>query len=318
MEPSASIRLEPQPKAKRASRATLEPLSLEPAKNTRRTSSASLEPPIPFSPSRVSSEAPEVVPGQPLPEPFVYMTYEQARSKRASSEGSEDLKPWEVREREKGKLVPTPQIAYDETSLEDISYQEKPVPRRRTFGLLYVTIFVVIAFLIGGGIGGGVGGAVAASEKSKSRYAYSNSGEGEQSGLTLLRSTLQSSGTTTASAAPSTSTVIVDTAGCPLVNNSTFTSTSKTNFLKLCATEIVAPTNQNIEISNSVQGSFDSCLNSCAATMGCVGASWVIFSPTNPSRNSVCYLKNKTGVATAASVTGETVVSGFLASAIGM
>ncbi|KAH8759170.1 hypothetical protein BGZ57DRAFT_618621 [Hyaloscypha finlandica] len=299
MEPSASIRLEPQPKAKRASRATLEPLSLEPAKNTRRTSSASLEPPIPFSPSRVSSEAPEVVPGQPLPEPFVYMTYEQARSKRASSEGSEDLKPWEVREKEKGKLVPTPQIAYDETSLEDISYQEKPVARRRTFGLLYVTIFVVIAFLIGGGIGGGVGGAVAASEKSKS-------------------STLQSSGTTTTSAAPSTSTVIVDTAGCPLVNNSTFTSTSKTNFLKLCATEIVAPTNQNIEISNSVQGSFDSCLNSCAATMGCVGASWVIFSPTNPSRNSACYLKNKTGVATAASVTGETVVSGFLASAIGM
>ena len=106
------------------------------------------------------------------------MTYEQARSKRASSEGSEDLKPWEVREREKGKLVPTPQIAYDQTSLEDISYQEKPAPRRRTFGLLYVTIFVVIAFLVGGGIGGGVGGAVAASEKSKSRYAYSNSGEG--------------------------------------------------------------------------------------------------------------------------------------------
>ncbi|PMD54443.1 uncharacterized protein K444DRAFT_634597 [Hyaloscypha bicolor E] len=299
MEPSASIRLEPQPKARRASRASLEPLPLEPAKNPKRPSSASLEPSIPFSPSRVSSEAPEVVPGQPLPEPFVYMTYEQARSKRASSEGSEDLKPWEVREKEKGKLVPTPQIAYDQTSLEDISYQEKPAPRRRTFGLLYVTIFVVIAFLVGGGIGGGVGGAVAASEKSKS-------------------STLQSSGTASASATPSTSTVIVDTAGCPLVNNSTFTSTSKTNFLKLCATEIVAPANQYIEISNSVQGSFDSCLNSCAATTGCVGASWVIFSPTNPSRNSVCYLKNKTGVATAASVTGETVVSGFLASAIGL
>ena len=315
MEPSASIRLEPQPKARRASRA-----SLEPAKNPKRPSSASLEPSIPFSPSRVSSEAPEVVPGQPLPEPFVYMTYEQARSKRASSEGSEDLKPWEVREKEKGKLVPTPQIAYDQTSLEDISYQEKPAPRRRTFGLLYVTIFVVIAFLVGGGIGGGVGGAVAASEKSKSRYAYSNSGEGGggESGLTLLRSILQSSGTASASATPSTSTVIVDTAGCPLVNNSTFTSTSKTNFLKLCATEIVAPANQYIEISNSVQGSFDSCLNSCAATTGCVGASWVIFSPTNPSRNSVCYLKNKTGVATAASVTGETVVSGFLASAIGL
>jgi hypothetical protein len=172
MEPSASIRLEPQPKVKanRANRASLEPLSLGHNTKTKRASSASLEPPIPFSPSRVSSEAPEVVPGQPLPEPFVYMNYEEARSKRASSEESEDLKPWEVKEKEKGKLVPTPQIEYDESSLRDISYQEKPVPRRRTFGLLYVIMFVVIAFLIGGGIGGGVGGAIAANEKSKLGY----------------------------------------------------------------------------------------------------------------------------------------------------
>jgi hypothetical protein len=82
--------------------------------------------------------------------------------------------------------------------------------------------------------------------------------------------------------------------------------------------EIVAPSEQNIDISNSVQSSFDSCLDSCGSTAGCVGASWVIFSALNPSRNSVCYLKNKTVVATAASITGETVVSGFLESAIGM
>lgn len=132
------------------------------------------------------------------------------------------------------------------------------------------------------------------------------------------RSMLQANPTTTASAGPATSTVIVDTAGCPLVNNSTYTSPSGTAFLKMCATEIEPASGQYIEISNSVQGSFNACLDSCASTTGCVGASWVIFSPTNPGRNSVCYLKNKTGVATAASAVGETVVSGFLASAVGM
>ncbi|KAE9372804.1 hypothetical protein N431DRAFT_409131 [Stipitochalara longipes BDJ] len=312
-EPSESIPLEPQPKPKakpkRLSRASLEPLTInvditleQSLHSTKRSSNGSLEPPVPFSPSRISSEAPEVVPGQPLPEPFVYMNYEEARSKRASSEESEDVKPWEIKEKEKGKLVPTPQVVYDpeneQSSVRDVSYQEKPAPRYRTFSLVTVIIMVIVAFFIGGGIGGGVGAAFVVKEKAASR--------------------VQPQPNTTTSATPSTSTVIVDTAGCPLVNNSTFTSTSNTNFLKLCATEIVAPTGQNIDLSNSIQSSFDSCLNSCASTTGCIGASWVIFSALEPSRNSVCFLKNKTGVATSASVTGETVVSGFLESTIGM
>jgi hypothetical protein len=333
-EPMESIPLSPQPKpkpkAKRTSRASLEPLtikvgitleqSLESTSTKKRTSRASLEPPVPFSPSRLSSEAPEVVPGQPLPEPFVYMNYEEAR-KRASSEGSEELQPWEIKEKEKGKLVPTPQVVYDpeneHSSVRDVSYQEKPVPRHRTFRLLTVIIMVLVAFLLGGGIGGGVGGALLVNEKAKSRFVllpWTMFETGTNS--VICRAQLQPN--TTSSAAPSTSTVIVDTAGCPLVNNSTYTTSSNTNFLKLCATEIVAPSGQNIDISNSVQSSFDSCLDSCGSTAGCVGASWVIFSALNPSRNSVCYLKNKTVVATAASVTGETVVSGFLESTIGM
>jgi len=190
-ESSESIPLEPQPKpkvkakAKRTSRASLEPLTinvgitLEQSTHStkKRTSTASLEPPVPFSPSRISSEAPEVVPGQPLPEPFVYMNYEEARSKRASSEGSEDqdLKPWEIKEKEKGKLVPTPQVVYDpsnddQSSVRVVSYQEKPAPRHRTFTLLTVVIMVLVAFLIGGGIGGGVGGALLVNEKAKSKF----------------------------------------------------------------------------------------------------------------------------------------------------
>lgn len=115
-------------------------------------------------PSRLSSEAPEVVPGQIQVENLVYINYEEGRYKRASSEDSHYLKPWDERERENKKLVPTPQIIYDQ-----ISYQEKPVRRRRTFGLVTTIIFVLAAFFIGGGIGGGVGAALAAKEKS--RYA---------------------------------------------------------------------------------------------------------------------------------------------------
>jgi hypothetical protein len=113
-------------------------------------------------PSRLSSEAPEVVPGQPQVENLVYINYEEGRYKRASSEDSHWLKPYDERERESKKLVPTPQIVYDQ-----ISYQGKPVRRRRTFGLVTTIIFVVVAFFIGGGIGGGVGGALAAKEKSR-------------------------------------------------------------------------------------------------------------------------------------------------------
>lgn len=43
-----------------------------------------------------------------------------------------------------------------------------------------------------------------------------------------------------------------------------------------------------------------------------MGASWVMFSPTEPARNSVCFLKNGTGVQTSSSGSGQTVVSGFL------
>jgi hypothetical protein len=111
-------------------------------------------------PSRISSEAPEVVPGQP--ENLVYINYEEGRYRRASSEDSHYFKPFDERGK---KLVPTPQIIYDQ-----VSYQEKPVPRRRTFGLVTTIVFVLVAFIVGGGIGGGVGGALATQEKT--RYVF--------------------------------------------------------------------------------------------------------------------------------------------------
>jgi hypothetical protein len=134
-----------------------------------------------------------------------------------------------------------------------------------------------------------------------------------------LESSMASAPTSTITAPASVSTIILDTAGCPLVNNSTYNSTTRGySFLRLCATDITAPPGTNIDASNSQQSTFESCLDACASYNqnvqkdGCLGASWVIFSPTVPSRNSICFLKNATGVQTSASVSGQTVVSGFL------
>lgn len=126
--------------------------------------------------------------------------------------------------------------------------------------------------------------------------------------------------TPTATSAASVATVVLDAAGCPLVNNSSYSSTTPGyQFLILCASEITTPSgSRTIDASSSQQSTFESCLDACASYNqnvlrgGCVGVSWVMFSPTEPGRNSYCFLKNGTGVQTSASVTGQTIVSGFL------
>lgn len=118
-------------------------------------------------PSRRSSEAPEVVPGQLDLHPFVYINYAE-RHKRAPSEDSQCDDASEDRSRESKGLVPTPQIEYD-----GISFDEKPVRQQRVFGLMTMVVLVLVAFFIGGGIGGGVGGALVAKEKSRFVFLWS-------------------------------------------------------------------------------------------------------------------------------------------------
>ena len=86
----------------------------------------------------------------------------------------------------------------------------------------------------------------------------------------------------------------------------------------MCATDITAPPGSNIDVSSSQQTTFSACLDACASYNqnvkkgGCVGASWVIFNPSAPSQNNVCFLKNATGVQTSAGVGGLTVASAYL------
>jgi len=138
-------------------------------------------------------------------------------------------------------------------------------------------------------------------------------------GSPRLQTQIAEAATATSSAPPSTSTVILDQAGCPLVNNTTYNSiTLGYTFLKQCGSNIVAQSGSGtLDFSSSVQSSFDSCLDACATYNqnvnkgGCHGATWVIFDPITPAHNSVCFLKNATGVS-AAQAGGAIMASGFL------
>lgn len=262
--------------------------------------------------SRVDSEIPEVVPGQFLtasiepthlstPSPSISQASTQLPGLHSRSHSwFSDRKS---RHAQDGAGVTTPQVIDDNAA----PYQPK-VHIRRVFSLVTTIILVVIAFCIGGGIGGGIAGAVMSNQKSGYVHSARVHLQINANSIDLRSSTRNSTALT--------STVYVDQAGCPLINNSPYTSSTGATFLTICATAIVSSVStQNIDLSNSTQSSFDACLDSCASTTGCVGASWYMFDPTTPSRNSVCFLKSETGLEIVANG-GVSVVSGYLKSAL--
>jgi hypothetical protein len=110
-------------------------------------------------PSRRSSEAPEVVPGQ--------LDIIIDRFKRTGQ--SQYQKQVDERETETKSFPPTPRLPYESVpsltpSPSPLLYHEEPRARgrsRRALPLVTAIVLVVLAFLLGGGIGGGIGGALA-------------------------------------------------------------------------------------------------------------------------------------------------------------
>lgn len=134
--------------------------------------------PVPPQPSRLSSEAPEVVPGQFLdisprsPTPGASVSSPSGPSQPSLSPSGSQLshyfkgrrspaQSWlssfSDRGSRKGRqeLIPTPQIIYEDAE----PYQPK-VRTRRVFSFVTTIVLVVLAFCFGGGIGGGVATAV--------------------------------------------------------------------------------------------------------------------------------------------------------------
>ncbi|KAG9240733.1 hypothetical protein BJ878DRAFT_273107 [Calycina marina] len=210
----------------------------------------------------------------------------------------------------------SPQHGHDPLDLPPISHfdeQEHCDDRRRNGAISIIAMIIVgiVAFLLGGAVGGGIGGSMVIKEKSKVIQLQSQ-----------IADTLTATVTTTAPG--SIQTVIYDQAGCPFVNNRTYTSTSTPGFtfLQVCSTDILAAANSgSIDVASSVQTTFDACMDACAKYNteveqgGCVGATWVMFSPAVPTHNSMCFLKNATGIPTPATdpqVQGQSLASAFL------
>ncbi|PQE22048.1 hypothetical protein CJF30_00010005 [Rutstroemia sp. NJR-2017a BBW] len=243
-------------------------------------------------PLRIPSEAPEVVqddqsPYLMSPDKFFVRSYSRAGTTRP----------------------PRPVNGLDSKSFNDIAYQNVPPLRRahalaarfpppskskRKIGLIPLALVAVTAFLVGGGIGGGIG-----------------SWAGKRAGIS---STSNSKSTSTSSASPSTVTLIVDSAFCPLINGETYTTPAPAvNFLMACQTDITPSPGENIELMNVTTGSFKDCMNTCATYNNgqCQAATWIQFSPTSPQMNSKCFLKANGGVPVAANSTGTTATSAY-------
>ncbi|KAH8686164.1 hypothetical protein BGZ60DRAFT_559913 [Tricladium varicosporioides] len=161
---------------------------------------------------------------------------------------------------------------------------------RRKTGICWMVVVGLVAFLVGGGIGGGIGGALVAREKAKSTVAT------ETPALTPTA-------TTTLATSSPTATMILDQAGCPLIINKNYTtpSTSKT-YRQFCGSDTVSSNpGTTISMGNATASTLNECLDKCSSMNGCMAATWVIFSATNPGSNSVCFFKSEVGVVTTVS-----------------
>ncbi|TVY80509.1 hypothetical protein LSUE1_G003309 [Lachnellula suecica] len=242
-------------------------------------------------PVQNSSEAPEVVLPDPPDKYAISERLERARVGRWT-QYQKQVDPYHTETR---NFPPSPMPSLPSNIVPD--RVNRPRTRQKSFGLLTTVVLIIVAFLLGGGIGGGIGGAMAAKEKSKSK---------------IVTSTTLVMPTTTVIPPPVTTTVLQDAALCPLVHNTIYNSTiSGKRFLQVCQSNILPADGQTIDIKNETITGFDPCLDFCANTDGCVAASWVMFSAAVPAQNSVCFLKNSTGVQTKAESIGQ-VASGYL------
>lgn len=124
-------------------------------------------------PSRVSSEAPEVVPGQflttatdstniPPPSPSASPSRPSSYLASQHSRAHSWLSTISDRKSKQPDGTRIPQIIHDDAE----PYQPK-VHSRRVFSLMTTVILVLVAFFLGGGVGGGVASAAMSAQKSR-------------------------------------------------------------------------------------------------------------------------------------------------------
>ncbi|APA15938.1 hypothetical protein SS1G_09166 [Sclerotinia sclerotiorum 1980 UF-70] len=239
-------------------------------------------------PLHISSEAPEVVheeqsPYLTSPDKYFVRSYS---GRRASNHLISPLnKPYDNIPLQE---FPPPRRAYD------LAPYRPPPKQKNKFGLVPFVLIAVVSFFIGGGIGGGIGGVIG-KHNSPSKTSKSES-------------------TGTSSGCTPTVTEIVDSAGCPNVNNTTYTTSAPSvEFRIACAIDLTSPPGEDIELANVTTPTLENCLESCARYNNgqCLAATWIQFSPIHPEMNSKCFFKANSGVRIPLNSTGTVATSGF-------
>lgn len=126
-----------------------------------------------------------------------------------------------------------------------------------------------------------------------------------------------SASSSTSSAAPTA------VPGCPGQNGTTFTS-STSNFLRFCQTNLESPLNTNVDLTNSFQASFNSCIAACtsynqdASNKGtiqrCTGVTYTWYVPDFPYGTERCFLKNGTDMSFQPAPLGNVMASALMTS----
>ncbi|KAF7918647.1 hypothetical protein EAE99_008841 [Botrytis elliptica] len=243
-------------------------------------------------PLHISSEAPEVVPEEQSPylltspDKYFVRSYSVRRASNhlisPLSKQCDNIPLQEV-------SFPPPKRAYDLA-------RYLPAPKqKKKFGLVPIVFIAVVSFLIGGGIGGGIGGWVGKHNNPSSKTSKSES-------------------TGTLSGCAPTVTEFVDSAGCPNINNTTYTTpVPSIEFRIACAIDLTSSPGEDIELTNVTTPTLNNCLQSCAQYNNgqCLAATWIQFSPNHPEMNSKCFFKANSGVRIPMNSTGTIATSGF-------
>lgn len=259
-------------------------------------------------PLHISSEAPEVVPAEQSPyltspDKYFVRSYSVRRASNhlisPLSKHCDNIPLQEV-------TFPPPKRAYD------LARYSPPPKQKKKIGLVPIVLIAVVSFLIGGGIGGGIGGWVG--KHNPSRYFCMRHWERTKLIISVSSKTSKSESTGTFSGCAPTATEFVDSAGCPNVNNTTYTTpVPSVEFRIACAIDLTSSPGEDIELTNVTTPTLNNCLESCAQYNNgqCLAATWIQFSPNHPEMNSKCFFKANSGVRIPMNSTGTIATSGF-------
>ncbi|RKU42603.1 hypothetical protein DL546_004764 [Coniochaeta pulveracea] len=167
--------------------------------------------------------------------------------------------------------------------------------RRRLFtGILVALVLLIVGIVLGVGLGVGLGKHDQRETKdpgpvSSSSAPIPTSSTGPSITPSITSAAAPHSSTSTA--VPTTTPTASPTTDCPFVNNTIYqVPGSSIKFLRLCGIDYSE--NEATDLTHIPTSSFAGCMDNCAGTYGCIGASWGVLAGDSGSEHQ-CWMKSK-------------------------